>query len=451
MIKELNIQMVRQAQAGNMQNLSAVAEQVRQKVYTYIYRLTLDYHLTQDLTQETVLEMIKALPKLKVPHVNSFWGWIFRTALGKVQHHFRPQGARRLAQKTTSDETVLKSQASDDNNPMKTLVSEEIRKAVLGAMQAIKFQYRNILVLRCFDNLSYGQIAGIMGGSELKARLLFFRAKHSLKSQLERRGFKRDSLLAALTIFAELTLQNGKKAVAGEVVLASSLETGLGISLASLLTVKTAITAACVLCIGGLAVSMIQPASSKPTRPTSEELYSHLYPLLDLEEFVFPSRVIDANDPDKDGFLVVEQTSPESSRESSRQRLETAQITIDLANQPRFGPALPKGHWIELGFDGPIRDGSGPDLLLRMQGCRGLFRLFLTDGAGRLFELRRPLWLRMGVCRREHIIDYDLDGLDLPFEPHAVRLFGAVNWGPYGGIRFYSMQARIQKPEPSQL
>ena len=83
MAKELNIQTIRQAQAGNTQSLSAVAKQVRQKVDTYIYRLTLDYHLTQDLTQETVLEMIKALPQLEVPHVNGFWGWIFRTALGK--------------------------------------------------------------------------------------------------------------------------------------------------------------------------------------------------------------------------------------------------------------------------------------------------------------------------------------------------------------------------------
>jgi hypothetical protein len=51
MAKRLNIQVIRQAQAGNMQSMTAVAEQVRPKVYTYIYRLTLDYHLTQDLTQ----------------------------------------------------------------------------------------------------------------------------------------------------------------------------------------------------------------------------------------------------------------------------------------------------------------------------------------------------------------------------------------------------------------
>ena len=443
MAKELNIQTIQQAQAGNPQSLSVVTEQVRQKVYTYIYRLTLDYHLTQDLTQETALEMIKSLSQLEVPHVNGFWGWIFRTALGKVQHHFRLQGARRLAQKTTSDDSVLESQAGDDNNPMNALVSEEIRKTVLGALQAIKIKYRNILVLRCFENLSYGQIAGIMGGSELRARLLFFRAKHSLKNQLERHGFKRDSLLAALTMYAGLTLGNGKKVAAGEVVLASSLETGLGIGLASLITAKTALAGVCVLFIAGFTVSMIKPGSSNIT---SEELYGHLYPLLDHEEFVAPSRVIDANDPDKDGFLVVEQTSPES----PRQRLQTDQIAIDLANQPRLGLALPKDHWIELGFDGPIRDGSGPDLLLRVQGCRSLIRVFVTDGASRLYELRRPLCLRMGVCRREHILDFDLDGLDLPFEPRAVRLLGAINWGPYGGIRFYSVQARIQREGPAQ-
>jgi len=451
MAEELNIQAIRQAQVGNMQSLSAVAGQVRPKVYTYIYRLTLDYHLTQDLTQETVLEMIKTLPQLEVPHVNGFWGWVFRTALGKVQHHFRLQGARRLARKTISDDSVLESKASDDSNPMNALVSEEIRYAVLGAMQAIKFKYRNILVLRCFENLSYGQIAVIQGGSELKARVLFFRAKRSLQSQMERHGFKRDSLLAVLTMFGGLTLKTGKKAAAGEAVLASSLETGLGIGLASLITTKTALAAVCVLFIAGLTVSMINPGSSNTTANTTVEdyyshLYSHLYPLLDREEFVAPSRVIDANDPDRDGFLVVEQTSPES----PRQRLQTDQITIDLANQPRLGPALPKDHWIELGFDGPIRDGSGPDLLLRVQGCRSLIRVLVTDGAGRLYELRRPQCLRMGVCRREHILDFDLDGLDLPFEPRAVRMLGAIDWGPYGGIRFYSLQARIQKPEPSQ-
>jgi len=443
MAKELNIQNIHQAQAGNMQSMSAVAEQVRQKVYIYIYRLTLDYHLTQDLTQETVLELIKTLPKLKVSHVKGFWGWIFRTALGKVQHHFRSQGARRLEQKTTSDDYVLDSQASGDNNPMDALVSEEIRKAVLDAMQAIKIKYRNILVLRCFENLSYGQIAGITGGSELKARLLFFRAKHSLKSQLEQHGFKRDHLLAALTIFAGLTVKTGKKAVAGEVVLASSLETGLGISLASLMSAKAAIAGICILCIAGITASMIKP---KPTSSIGvKELYAHLYPLYDNGEFVDPSSIIAANDPDRNGFLVIDQDRPQT----PVQQLHTSQLHIDLVNQPRMGLLLSKDHWIELGFDGPIRDGSGPDILLREWGCRGTIRIFLTDGSGQLFELPQPQCWRMGICRNEHIIDFDLNGLNLPFEPRAVRMLGLTDrFGRHHGVEFLSVRARIQRTEP---
>ena len=443
MAKELNIQTIQQAQAGNPQSLSVVAKQVRQKVYTYIYRLTLDYHLAQDLTQETVLEMIKTLPQLEVPHVNGFWGWIFRTALGKVQHHFRLQGARRLARKTTSDNYVLESYPSDDNNPMNALVSEEIRKTVLGAMQAIKIKYRNILVLRCFENLSYGQIAGITGGSELKARLLFFRAKHSLKSQLERHGFKRDHLLAALTMFASLTLGTGKKAAAKEVVLASSLETGLGISLAGLITAKTAIAAASILIVSGFAVSRITQPDPKPT---SEELYSNLYPLLNHNniEFVPPSRVVNVNDPDNDGFMFVNLNTPTA----PAQRLKPDNLGDVLLNKPQMGLVLPKDHWVELGFDGPLRDGPGPDLLIVTRGCRFYIKVFITDGMSKVLELPQSQCLRMGVCWHKHIIDFDQAMLDIPFEPHAVRLMGTFNRGRVGGVEFYSVRARIQRTEP---
>ncbi len=443
MAEELNIQAIRQAQAGNMQSLSAVAEQVRPKVYAYIYRLTFDYHLTQDLTQETVLEMIKTLPQLKVPHINGFWGWIFRTALGKVQHHFRLQGARRLAQRTTSDGFALESRSAEENNPMDAIVNEEIRDAVLGAMQAIKFKYRNILVLRCLDNLSYGQIAGIMGGSELKARLLFCRAKDSLRSQLEQHGFRRDSLLAALTIFAGLTTRNGKKAAAGEVVLASSLEAGLGISFAGLMSAKAALAGVSILCIAAFTASILRPEPRSKIDVT--ELYAHLYPLFDREEFVKPSRVIAARDPDSDGFPVIDQDRPQT----PVQRLQEDQVPIDLVNQPRMGLLLSKGHWIEVGFDGPLRDGPGPDILLREWGCRSTIAVFLTDGSSQSFALPPPQCWRMGICPNEHIIDFDLAGLVPPFAPRAVRVWGLFDrFGRHHGVEFLEVRARIQRTEP---
>ena len=437
MAKELTILTIRQAQAGDQQSLSAASEQVRHRVYTYIYRLTLDYHLTQDLTQETVLDMVKSLPQLELPHVNGFWAWIFRTALGKVQHHFRPQGARRLAQKTTSDVAALEAQSARLDSAMNAVIRKEVRNAVMDAMEAIKLAYRNILVLRCFDNLPYSQIAVILGGSELQARLLFFRAKRSLRNQLERHGFKRDSLIPILSIFAGLTL--GKKAVAAEVVQASSLETGLGIGLLSLITTKTVFTAACVLVFAGVTVSVIQQPDPVPT---SEELYGHLYPLLNHSEFMAPSRVIDVNDPDKDGFGVVNLNMPQSPPIP----LKPDQLEDILLSKSHLGLVLPKDHWVELGFAGPLHDGPGPDVLITTRACRLYTRVFVSDGLGQVFELTKPQCLRRGVCWHQHILDFDLAQLNLPFEPLAIRVMGISNRGRVKGVEFYAVRARIQSP-----
>lgn len=440
MVKELTIQTIRQAQAGKGQSLSAVSEQVRQKVYTYIYRLTLDSHVTEDLTQDTVMEMIKSLAQLEIHHVNGFWAWVFRTALGKVQHHFRIQGTRRLARKTTSDDAVLESCEAEDSNAENILIRKEIKNAVMGAMKAIKFKYRNILVLRCFDNLPYNQIAAILDVNEPQARMLFFRAKHSLKGQLHRHGFKRDSLLAGLSIFAGITLGNGKKAVANDIVLASSLETGIDAALAGLVTVKTIAVGICALLVTGFTVHTIRPKSNP--QQVLQELYGHLYPLLESAEYVTPSRVIATHDLQGDGFLVVDQDK------TPKQQRQANPIPIELVNQPDLALVLPRDNWIELGFDGPIQDGAGPDLLLKIFGCR-MCRVLLTDGQDRLFELPESHCARRGICGKTHVIAYDLQGLELPFEPSAVRLLGVhIPWSRNGGICFASMLAHIQSPDP---
>jgi hypothetical protein len=213
--------------------------------------------------------------------------------------------------------------------------------------------------------------------------------------------------------------------------------------LAGLLTAKTAIAAACVLIVSVFAVSMIK----KPDRtPTSEELYSHLYPLLNHNniEFVPPSQVLDVNDPDNDGFMFVNLNTPTA----PAQRLKPDNLRDVLLNKPQMGLVLPKEHWVELGFDGPLRDGPGPDLLIITRGCRFYIKVFITDGMSKILELPQPQCLSMGVCWHKHIIDFDLTGLDLPFEPHAVRLMGAFNRGRVGGVEFYSVRARIQRTEP---
>jgi CubicO group peptidase (beta-lactamase class C family) len=113
----------------------------------------------------------------------------------------------------------------------------------------LKPKYRHILALRCFDELSYAEIATIHGGTELQARLLFFRAKAHLRQQLSRHGYGRGQMLGALGLFGTLTAWP-KAETAYAAVAEGTLKVGTTMAAVGVLTSKTGLAvAALVACL----------------------------------------------------------------------------------------------------------------------------------------------------------------------------------------------------------
>lgn len=165
--------------------------------------------------------MVESLKDLK--NADRFWPWLFRTAWGKVQHHFRQQQHERMVQISALEkERLLKSASKSRNDGLKDLIRRELSEAIVEAMENMKLDQRNILILRCFEQMSYSEIAGFIGCKQLRARVLFFRAKHSLVCQLSHRGFGKGLLLAALGLLGLMTAPT--KATATTTVTAASLE-----------------------------------------------------------------------------------------------------------------------------------------------------------------------------------------------------------------------------------
>jgi RNA polymerase sigma-70 factor (ECF subfamily) len=143
--------LVSRAQKGDRESLGVLSTQVRRRVFVYLYRMTLDYHLAQDLTQETVLYMIESLSRLKTTSSSSLWAWIYRSAWGIFQHHLRPQGHRRIIQKTIVDfEALLKMTIETQENSLEQAERSELFEAVCRSLNQLEARYRNVLTLRCF-------------------------------------------------------------------------------------------------------------------------------------------------------------------------------------------------------------------------------------------------------------------------------------------------------------
>jgi len=218
------VQLVRQAQLGDRVSLDRLAEGARQRLYAYIYRLTLNHDLAQDLLQETLLKMVENMKELE--HPERFWSWLFRTALGNVQHYYRDLAREQAIEFSSISRNRLSQYLCEDHDDgLNRAMRKELSETIVDAMARLRLTYRNVLMLRCFEQMSFAEISEIMGCKELRARVLFYRARHSLGRQLSRRGLGKGLLVTALGVFGLLTAP-ADSAPAGTVT-AASLNVGL--------------------------------------------------------------------------------------------------------------------------------------------------------------------------------------------------------------------------------
>jgi len=215
---------VSEAQRGDKLSMTRLAEGAEKRLYAYIYRLTLNHDLTEELLQQTLLKMVESLGELRQPE--QFWPWLFRTALGRVQHHFRAEKRRHQIEMLAHDRDRRKDHlALDQNDGLTFAARRELTGFIFQTMSRLKLSYRNVVVLRCLEGMSYHEIADVLNCKELHARVLFFRAKNSLRRQLSRRGYREGLLLTALGLF-KLATSHAKGAYAAGPITAACLDVG---------------------------------------------------------------------------------------------------------------------------------------------------------------------------------------------------------------------------------
>ena len=179
--------------------------------------------------------MFKIIGKLK--KVEMFWSWLYGIALNKVHRHFREQ--RHYRQRLGAESGYGSGRTSEQEGIEKVL-GRELKQIVSTAMRQLKTEHRAILTMRCYDEMTYSEIAASMGCSEFAAKMLFVRAKRSLQRQLSRRGLGKGALLTALVLFGKMTAPS-EAAAANVGVTAGSLKVGAAASAAVMASSKAVI------------------------------------------------------------------------------------------------------------------------------------------------------------------------------------------------------------------
>lgn len=170
-------QLIRQLQSGSSAAFTRLYERYKDAIYAYCLRLLKDTDSAEDATQETFFKILRETASLHNPE--SFRGWLFRIARNEAYTILRP--TRFVA--PTNDENVWEN-ISDGETLLDEIIATEQRDLIQTILGELKVEYREVLILREYQGLSYAEIAEITGDTESSVKSRLFKARKALSKKL---------------------------------------------------------------------------------------------------------------------------------------------------------------------------------------------------------------------------------------------------------------------------
>jgi len=164
-----------------------VAQELSGPIRRYLERLVGDRATADDLLQDTLLKIARALPEFEGR--SSVKTWAFTIATRVATDHFRRPHSR--AQMVEIDETAPAHVLDEEID--QRLVIDEMSSCVREVIDSLPEDYRTALVLHDLEGQTAAQVAEIAGCSIATAKIRIHRARRRLKQALnEECTFYRD-------------------------------------------------------------------------------------------------------------------------------------------------------------------------------------------------------------------------------------------------------------------
>ena len=175
-------ELLSKARSGNQASMGRLADIVRERLFPFVYRTTLDHDLTEDVLQETLLTMVGQVARLR--DKSRFWPWVFRIAWSKIQDNLRRRQHHSYGKASFFQKQSHENHAGGGSLLDATIHAERLQR-LSKLVEQLSWQHKDILRLRYYEQLPYTKIAALTRTTPQKARARFYRAKKYLKAQLK--------------------------------------------------------------------------------------------------------------------------------------------------------------------------------------------------------------------------------------------------------------------------
>lgn len=148
-------------------------------VYRYLFSLCRDASLSEDLTSEVFLEVVKSLAGFRGD--SDVKTWLFSIARHRW---FRYLKKKKRTIEAEALENLIEEKPPGFRSAEEKHLDCELVRRVYELINEEREQAKNVALMR-IDGYSFYEIAGALGISESSARVMFFRTKEKLRAKLK--------------------------------------------------------------------------------------------------------------------------------------------------------------------------------------------------------------------------------------------------------------------------
>lgn len=171
-------QLIARASRGDREAFGCLYEKHSVRVFRHAYFLTGNVTLAEDLTAQTFLKALEAMPRFEnrgIPYI----AWLLRITVNLAINHKKAlkNGHHSQLPETIEDHDTLGSPEASC-----TLKSEG--EHVWLKVRTLPMEQRQVIVMRFLDDLPYATVAEVLGKSVGAVRVIQFRALANLRNIL---------------------------------------------------------------------------------------------------------------------------------------------------------------------------------------------------------------------------------------------------------------------------
>jgi RNA polymerase sigma-70 factor, ECF subfamily len=170
---------------GDRDRFTELVKRYERRVVNYVYRITHRYEEAHDLAQEIFVKVFMALDRYDPKY--QFSTWLFRIAQNTAIDALRKKSVVEVPiAKPADDEDKKEREFADTGvSPYRALKNKQLASAIDKAVLELPADYRELIQLRHFAELSYEEIASMKKLPLGTVKNKLFRARNMLKETLE--------------------------------------------------------------------------------------------------------------------------------------------------------------------------------------------------------------------------------------------------------------------------